>query len=149
MKWLLISSVSALHLAAQQPTQSPAFAATNAYVRLIDTNKSLISKWYVHTYHHAYKSGVDSLFLIYPTDFEGSSVVVYFSGSKIVKLVETARTSSFFTENSYYLQNGKLLFVKNRQTPCPFATQRSAWDKKILPCTKEAAYFFQGTYYFA
>jgi hypothetical protein len=149
MKRLLISGISAFCLAAQQPTQPPALSTINTYVRRIDADKALTIKRHIHTYGHANKPGADSLFWVFHTDFQGSSVVVYSSGSRIVKLVETARTDKSFTENSYYLKNGKLLFVKNRQVYCPILAQINAWRSNTLPRIKPADYFFRGAYYFA
>ena len=124
-------------------------AVIDSYVRRIDANKTLTTRRHIHTYGQARKPGADSLFWVYNTDFPGSSVTVYFSGRNIVKLVETARTDKFFTENSYYLQKGQLLFVKNRQAYCPILTQIAAWRSHTPPCIKAADCFFRGKYYFA
>jgi hypothetical protein len=118
-------------------------------VRQIDTDKHLTVKRHIHTYGHAAKPGVDSVFWVFNTDFQFSSIEAHFSGSKVVKLVETARTARFFTENSYYIQNGKLLFVKNRQVDCPILKQLTAWRNNRLPFVKATDYFFRATYYFA
>jgi len=150
VSWLKAASIIILCLTAwQQPTPPPTLATTNAYVRQIDADKKLAVKRHVHTYGHADKPSVDSVFWVFHTDFEGSSIVAYFLGSKIVKLVETARTDKYFTENSYYLQNDKLIFVKNRQVDCPILTQITAWRSHTLPRTRAIDCFFQGAYYFA
>lgn len=148
--WLKAASPVILFLTHwQQPAPPPTLAATNAYVRQIDVDKHLTVKRHIHTYGHAAKPGVDSVFWVFNTDFQFSSIEAYFSGSKVVKLVETARTAKFFTENSYYIQNGKLLFVKNRQVDCPILKQLTAWRNNRLPYIKAADYFFRATYYFA
>lgn len=142
-------STACLCLTAQQPTQPSALATINTYVCRMDADKTLSTRRHIHTFGHANKPGADSLFWIFRTDFPGSSVVVYYSGSRVVKLVETARTDKYFTENSYYLENDKLLFVKNRQVYCPILTQITAWRSNTLPHVKTADYFFRGAYYFA
>ena len=52
MKWLLTSGISTLYLAAQSPVQPPALAATNAYVRRIDADKTLTELRQMQTYGH-------------------------------------------------------------------------------------------------
>ena len=147
MRAVLATCVGVLCLAAQQPTPSPTLAVIDAYVCQIDATKTLTTKRHIHTYRYTNESVPDSLFWVYGTDFP-CSVTVYFSGNKIVKLVETARASSSFSEYSYYIQNSKLLCVKNRQVSCPFRSQIAAWRSHTLPYTKAADSFFWGTYYF-
>ena len=143
--------VSLLCLAAQSPViaPTPALAVIDAYVRRIDTDQALTTRRHIHTYGHPNKPGADSLFWVYHTDFPGSSVAVYFAGRHLVKLVETARRAEDFTENSYYVRNDQLLFVKTRQAYCPLPTQFAAWRGRVSPCTDPADCYFRGQYYFA
>jgi hypothetical protein len=149
VSWFKAASIAIFYFVAQQQPTPPTLAATNAYVRQVDANERLTVKRHIHTYGHAAKPGVDSVFWVFQTDFQGCSIEAYFSGSKVVKLVETARTKTYFTENSYYLQNDQLIFVKNRQVDCPILTQITAWRSNKPPRTKAADYFFRGAYYFA
>ena len=149
MKYVLSVWIGSLCLAVHQLSQLPVCTVIDSYVRRIDADKTLKTKRHIHTYGHANKPGVDSLFWVYHTDFQGSSVIVYYSGSKLVKLIETARRGKDFTESSYYLKNDKLLFVKTRQANCPILNQIAAWRNQVSPCTKEADCFFLGRYYFA
>ena len=97
----------------------------------------------------ANKPDADTIFWAWHTDHPGSSVAVYYANEKIVKLIETARTDRHFTENTYYLRNGQLCYVKNRQVHCPALAQAHAWRNATLPCTKATDCYFRGTYYFA
>ena len=146
--WLKMNSLVTACLAAQQPTQPPALATANAYVRRIDADRTLTELRHMQTYGHPLRPGSDSLLLDYSSDFP-SSTVFYYANQQLVKIIETARTSRAICENSYYLKNNQLVLVSQKQVACPIERQRAIWFQKMPINYSAKDCYFTGTYFFA
>jgi hypothetical protein len=149
VSWLKAAGLTILYLPArQQPTPPPTLAATNAYVRQIDADKNLITVRRMQTYGHPLRPSKDSLLLDYGSDFP-SSAIFYYTNQQLVKIIETARTSRTICENVYYLKNGHLVLVSQKQVACSIEYQRAIWFQQKPRKYRAKDYYFSGTYVFA
>jgi hypothetical protein len=147
MTWLTTTYAGLFYLGAQLSLPSPVLREINTYVSKVNRDKTLLISRYSTSYGHPMRPGKDSIFWAWHTDHK-SSAILYYAASKLVKVKEIARYGNSFCENNYYLKDGHLLFVAERQVSCSLDQQRAIWLKNAPVCTSEKDCFFRGSYFF-